>query len=176
MVPQQDIQTVAALRQRDEAAFRLLYKQYYPVVERLVIRNQGTKDDAADVFQETLIVLMRNLDADGWNLTASLKTYLYAISHKRWLKRLHQKAWFDTVSEETMNEWPDESDHCDAEIAHAHRLTSWLQQITEHCQRLIQWLFFEGRSAVDAGYKNAHTAQNQQYKCLQQIRRVAGRD
>ena len=175
MIPPQDSQTVNALRRRDEAAFRHLYTQYYPMVEWIVLRNQGTKDDAADVFQETLLVLIRNLDSDDWQLTASLKTYLYAVSHKRWMKRLYQKSRYELVQQETLNEWADEPTGCEAEAVSSHPLTRWLQQITQHCQRLIQLLFFENKKAADAGYKNAHTAQNQQYKCLEQIRRVASR-
>ena len=175
MIPQQDVQTVAALRRREDAAFRLLYTRYYPMVEWMVLRNQGTKDDAADVFQETLLVLIRNLDSDDWQLTASLKTYLYAVSHKQWMKRLHQKNRYKIVQEETLNEWPDELPDCEVDSASTYSLSGWLQQITKHCQRLIQLLFFENRQVADAGYKNAHTAQNQQYKCLEQIRRVANR-
>lgn len=173
MIQQEDYQTIAALRRRDEVAFQLLYKHYYPMVEWIVLRNQGTKDDAADVFQEVLLVLMRNLDSDDWQLTAALRTYLYAVSHKSWMKRLHQKNRYKRVPEETLMEWAYEPAIYDTDTASTHSLAGWLQQITQHCQRLIQLLFFENRSAADMGYKNAHTAQNQQYKCLQQIRRVA---
>ena len=175
MIAPQDSQTVDALRRRDEAAFRLIYTRYYPMVEWIVLRNQGTKDDAADVFQETMLVLIRNLDSDDWQLTASLKTYLYAVSHKRWMKRLHQKTRYERVQKETLNEWADEPAVCETDTVSTHPLSRWLQQITQHCQRLLQLLFFENRKIADAGYKNAHTAQNQQYKCLQQIRRVASR-
>lgn len=172
MVTQADQQTVDNLRRRDEAAFRLLYKAFYPMVERMVTRHKGTKADAADVFQDTLLVLLDKLDHEDWQLTASLKTYLYAISHKIWLKRLHTGTRFD-VGIDPFETLADDLNTDDDPGTPVQRLGNWLGQITQHCQTLLRRLFL-GESAVPApSYKNKHTAQNQQYKCLQQIRRVA---
>jgi DNA-directed RNA polymerase specialized sigma24 family protein len=175
IVSEQDAQLIVALRRRDEAAFRSLYHSLYPMVERLVIRHNGTKADAADVFQDMLLVLMDKVNAENWQLTASLKTYTYAVSHHLWLKRLHRQARFDRLDDHRMNDLADDNPETWPTEPLAHRLTGWLGQITGHCQRLIQALFFDSKKPGDAGYKNSHTAHNQQYKCLQQIRRVADR-
>ena len=68
--------------QRDKA-FRELYK-LYPRIEKLILSKGGTKADAHDVFQESLIILNRNLEKSDFKLTASFYTYLYAVSRFVW--------------------------------------------------------------------------------------------
>lgn len=172
MMHSQDSQTVDRLRQRDQAAYQLLYQAYYPMIERMVVRNAGTQDDAADVFQETLLVLVAQLDNEQWQLTASLKTYLYAISHKLWLQQLQKKNRYSTVTLDGL-ELGVEAETILPEETLRQRLERWLGRITQHCRTLIQRMFFDQQQAQEMGYKNRHTAHNQQYKCLQQIRKVA---
>jgi DNA-directed RNA polymerase specialized sigma24 family protein len=46
---------VSALRKKDSAALRQLYKEHYPMVLNLVLTNSGTEQEAKDVFQEAII-------------------------------------------------------------------------------------------------------------------------
>ena len=171
-----DLQTLAQLRRRDEAAYQLLYRAYFPMIERLVVRNSGTPDDARDLFQDTLLVLVGQLDDEDWSLTASLKTYLYAVAHRQWLARLRQQARTERVDGDQLAELavcdPIETDGPSA----VQRLTHWLSRITVHCQTLLRVLFFGQSKPALTSYKNANTARNQQYKCLQQVRRIADQD
>ena len=86
--PLSDSQLLDRLRTRDEAAYAVLYRFYYPAVERFVGRNNGTAADAADVFQETLLVLLDRVPTEDFTLTSSLKTYVLAVAQNVWLKRL----------------------------------------------------------------------------------------
>jgi RNA polymerase sigma factor (sigma-70 family) len=171
-----DLRTIERLRQRDEAAFRLLYQAYYPMVERLVTRNSGTTDDARDLFQDTLLVLVSQMEREGWSLTASLKTYLYAIAQRQWLARLREQARSDRANARLLADLTLADGIDDEALTREERVTGWLNRITEHCQRLLRMLFLGQKNLASNGYKNANTARNQQYKCLQQVRRVAGTD
>lgn len=169
------------MKQQEQSAFRLLYTFYYPTVERFVLRNNGTKADAEDIFQETLLVLLEKVPADDFELTSSLKTYIFAVASNLWLKRLRSakrifRADMNDLEEElaakgsllytTQSELDSETQTLKSLIQRG------LAKITEHCQRLISAIFFHNKKVADLGYKNAHTAQNQQYKCLEQLRKV----
>lgn len=146
------------------------------MIERLVVRNNGTPDDARDLFQDTLLVLVDQLADENWSLRTSLKTYLYAVAHRQWLARLRQQARTERADADQLAELltcdPVEADDPSA----VQRLTHWLSRITVHCQTLLRILFFGQTKPGATAYKNAHTARNQQYKCLQQVRRVADQD
>jgi RNA polymerase sigma factor (sigma-70 family) len=175
-----DTETLRGLQNREEAAYQVLYRCYYPVVEKFVLRNSGTRADARDLFQDALVVLWQQTSREGFTLTSSLQTYLFAISRNLWLKRLEKaqrslrvarasRLEEDAPALAAGGECPSE-----AENTWARRLSHWLGRVTVHCQMLLKNLFLLGRSLEDLGYKNKHTAQNQQYKCLQQLRREAG--
>lgn len=171
-----DQQTLDQLRQRDQAAYQLLYRAYYPMIERMVVGNSGTCADAQDLFQDTLLILVGQLDNEQWTLTASLKTYLYAVAHRQWLARLRQQRRMEPLlANELKSPILDEPLPAD-EPTPLQRLTAWLGRITIHCQSLLRRLFLEEKELTPGPYKNVHTARNQRYKCLEQIRRVAGQD
>ncbi|WP_245584985.1 RNA polymerase sigma factor [Psychroserpens burtonensis] len=78
----QDILVLFKNGQR-EKAFKKLY-HLYSRIEKLVLSKGGSKDDASDVFQEALIILIRNLETTGFKLTSSFYTYLYSVSRFVW--------------------------------------------------------------------------------------------
>ena len=53
--------------------------------------------------------------------------------------------------------------------------TSWFTKITVNCQRILKAIFFYkepmGSLMQKMGWKNKHTAANQQYKCIQQVKK-----
>lgn len=179
--PPTDPELLRRLRSRDDAAYAVLYRFYFPVVERFVRRNNGTAADAADVFQETLLVLLDRVPMADFELTSSLKTYVLAVAQNIWLKRL--RASRRLVRAELLPAAPPAAEIApDAEVAADTEHRSWLVQtalrrVTAGCYKLLRLLFFFAPERGDAlawqllGYKNAHSLDNQKYKCLEQARR-----
>ena len=176
-----DQQTLAGLRHRDNRACASLYTFYYPVVERLVLRNSGTQAHAQDIFQETVLVLLARVADADFELTSSLKTYLVGISSNLWLKRLREtgRVVRGELSELEQALPAAESEaFADEDAASVQAQTrGLLARISAKCQALIRALFF-GRQTIQAvtqqhGYTSVHNAQNQKYKCLEQARRGA---
>ena len=88
-----DIHTdlLTQLRHGDSAAIRRLYQLAFPSCARFVKNNSGTQEDAKDLFQESLMVLIKNLRKADFELTCTVKTYLYSVMRNLWLKRLNRK-------------------------------------------------------------------------------------
>ena len=78
------------LKTGDNASFQLLYKFYFPSVASYVKQNMGNTEDAEDIFQEAILVLLQRVRQPDFILTSALKTYLYAIAKNLWLKRLRK--------------------------------------------------------------------------------------
>src|ERR1700741_4892628 len=56
----------------------------------MIINNNGTSDDAKDIFQEAMIVLYEKARSGTFELSCQIKTYVYSVSRRLWLKRLQQ--------------------------------------------------------------------------------------
>jgi RNA polymerase sigma factor (sigma-70 family) len=164
------------LRNEENASFELLYRFYYPAVETYILRNNGTLADAEDIFQEAIIVLLQQVRRTDFALTSSLKTYLFAIARNGWLNRLRDCKYTLTDNIETVSEQCEmPSFDLQAEPTQTEKLTLWLTKITENCQRILKAIFFYEEPMESLmqkmGWKNKHTAANQQYKCIQQVKK-----
>ena len=167
--------TVDSLRLHDRAAYKLLYRIMFPPVLRYVQQNAGDRADAEDVFQETLLVLAEKLQQPGFRLTASLPTYLLAIAKNTWLNRLRARRRFPQSDLAAGADWPDLP--ADEPNEPTQAVLRWLDKATPFCRALLRAVFFDNEPMESLmrrmGWKNRHTAANQKYKCVQQVKRAA---
>ena len=78
------------LAQNDSKAVETLYKSHFTMIQHYVENNNGSFDDARDIFQEAMIALYEKVQLDSFVLTCQIKTYLFSICKHLWLKRLQQ--------------------------------------------------------------------------------------
>ena len=57
----------------------------------MVLEMGGSPEDAKDVFNEGLIVLIRLVDKEDFKLTCKLGTLLYALCNKKWKQQLEKQ-------------------------------------------------------------------------------------
>lgn len=68
--------------------YRQMYDAVYARVRNFILSNSGTIDDALDVIQETMIVvLLMNRDKDALYLSCQ-ENLFYVIAKRNWYKRL----------------------------------------------------------------------------------------
>ena len=86
-----------AFLEKDEDTILYMYKKYLPEISKYVCTNGGTHDDARDVFQEALMVLYKQGQDSKFELTASIKTYVFSICRYQWLKNLQKNKKIDSI-------------------------------------------------------------------------------
>ena len=86
-----DKEIVEGLRNRHGNVVRYLSAKYLPLVRLMVVKRGGTSEDAKDVFQEGLMVVIENIDSRQFALTCKFKTYLYCICEHLWQRVARQK-------------------------------------------------------------------------------------
>jgi RNA polymerase sigma factor (sigma-70 family) len=170
-----DNQLLDRLRAGDNQSFDLLYRRCYPAIEHFVLQNKGNQDQAKDLFQDTLLVVLTAIQKPDFRLTSSLKTYVFAISKNQWLSQLKKSSRWTSLenADETMNIGPVE---IDTPPTAYDRVMGIMVKLTLRCMKLLSAIFFGRKEITDIvqheGYASVHSAQNQKYKCLQQARRV----
>lgn len=172
-------QLIASLRKGNRSSYEALYKENYAPVERFIVNNSGTADDAKDIFQDTLLVLFSKLKGDNFELTASLKTYIIAISKNLWFKKLRNISYHKEIS---LTDYQTNKFYCEIdssiekEKSYGEKLQTYLSKITAHCNHLLQSMFFKNKNIEEIqkeyGYSSKHNAQNQKHKCIEQVRKI----
>src|ERR1700733_10804519 len=85
-----DSEVILGILNNSESVLKRLYLAYFPMVLQLIINNNGDGDEAKDVYQEAIIILYNKVKTGDFELSSKLKTYIYSICRRLWLKRLSQ--------------------------------------------------------------------------------------
>lgn len=148
------------------------------MVLQFILNNNGDEDDAKDVYQEAIIVFYNKVRAGGFELNAKLKTYLYAISRRIWLKKLAQMQKktnnitdFENVL--AVEEAMEDHEHHDLQFD---KMKTALEALGEPCKTIIEDFYMNSLSMQDIvekfGYTNTDNAKTQKYKCLQRLKKI----
>lgn len=149
------------------------------MVLQLVLANNGNEDDAKDIFQEAVIVLYNKVKSGGFELNSKLKTFIYSVCRRLWLKRLSQKSRnisSDLTDFENIEAVEEDIARHEEKDAHFKQMEYALQQLGEPCKTIIEDYYIQNRSMQDIsekfGYTNADNAKTQKYKCLQRLKKI----
>lgn len=158
--------------------FGKIYKLYFPTIKRYILKNSGTEADAEDIFQDAMVVILEKYMLDDFKLTATLKTYIYAVSKNLWLKKLrHKKREQSELSLENQKFYEEIQLSIENELSIMDKAMRLMNLVSKHCHRLLSDVFFNGKEIDEIreeyGYTTKHNATNQKYKCLSQARKLA---
>lgn len=173
-----EIELLQGLAQNDRAAIELIYKQHYAMVQHMVVHNNGSADDARDIFQEAMIVLYEKSRSGSFELNCLLKTYIYSVCRRLWLKRLQQQQKFsgDIAVAEEIVPVQDELEMHDRRNQEFEVMEEAMQHLGEPCKSLLEAYYLQKKNmgviAADFGYTNADNAKNQKYKCLMRLKKL----
>ena len=82
---------IDGIRNNNSKIINEIYEKYSKAIIQYVTSNNGSADDAQDVFQEGMIVLFQKVHTPDFELTSSLLTYFYSICKFIWSNRLRKK-------------------------------------------------------------------------------------
>lgn len=166
------------LAKNDAKAIETIYKNNYSVVQSFIMNNNGTQDDARDIFQEAMIVLYENAKSESFVLTCQIKTYVYSVCRRLWLKRLQHINRFSAKIESLEETVPVEEDIENQERRNADFaiMERAMGSLGEPCKSLLEAFYLQKKDMTDIasmfGYTNADNAKNQKYKCLMRLKKL----
>lgn len=166
------------LANNESKAIETIYKDNFSMVQAFVLNNNGSYDDARDVFQEAMIALYEKAQSESFVLTCQIKTYVYSICRRLWLKKLQQLGRFSNQVDNLDETVPVEEDleihkKRNAEFAIMDRA---MKSLGEPCKSLLEGYYLKKMGmqelAAEFGYTNADNAKNQKYKCLMRLKKL----
>ncbi len=166
------------LAENDKQAIERIYRDNYAMIQAFILNNSGSHDDARDIFQEAMIVLFEKTRTETFELSSQLKTYIYSVCRRLWLKKLNQMNRYSGRLDNMEDTIPVDED---MEL-HEKRDTDFtlmenaMSKIGEPCKSLLDAYYIQKKHmqeiAADFGYTNADNAKTQKYKCLMRLKKI----
>ncbi|PZR25002.1 MAG: RNA polymerase subunit sigma-70 [Citrobacter freundii] len=166
------------LARNDKKAVETIYKENYTTIQSLIINNNGSADDAKDIFQEAMIVLYEKARSGSFELNCQIKTYLYSVARRLWLKRLQQASRYsgDIGHAEAIVPVEDDIEEHTRRDQEFEMMNNAIGSLGEPCKSLLEAFYLQKKNmqeiAADFGYTNAENAKTQKYKCLIRLKKI----
>ena len=174
----QEVGLLKGLAAGDRKVIEGIYKDHFNMVQSLIVNNNGSADDAQDIFQEAMVVLYEKVRTGSFELNCQLKTYLYSVSKRLWLKRLQQNSrlWSQEIDPETTIQVDEEIATHEKRDAEFELMSQAIQRLGEPCKSLLEAYYLKKMNmqdiALQFGYTNSDNAKNQKYKCLMRLKKL----
>jgi len=173
-----DARILDSIRRGNEEGLVTLIRACRRQVTSLVLRNNGTLDDAEDVLQDAVVVLWERVRAGRFAYAAKLETFVFATARNLWLRRLAR------TRREVPGLPPDDhtADESDStldrmvETEEAALVQEALERLGEPCKSLLLLFYWEERTmgeiAAELGFANADTVKSKKYQCKKALEKL----
>lgn len=150
----------------DAAFLQQLYSKNYYGVERYVLKNSGTKEEARDIFQQGLLVMYTMLKKEALQVS-SFDNYLFSVCKNLWIKYSTQKR-VTKLPEDTLVD-----DSIDLAVFHIEQL-QWnlfkekFELLKDVCKKIIQMTLDNIPYATISKrlkYPNENAARQKVFRC-----------
>jgi RNA polymerase sigma factor (sigma-70 family) len=173
-----DAELIAAISDTKDLnkAILSLYQQYSETTGAAIINYGGSRQDAEDVFQETVVAFIEIVKKGKYRMEASIKTFLVAVAKNIWLNELKRKE--RSGYREKQFEYGREQNELDvshhiSDLEKKRQLRELVYKLGEPCQKILMLFYYENLSMKEIvdhlPYENEQVVRNKKYKCLQQL-------
>lgn len=175
---EQEITLLKGLANNEKAAIEAIYRENYSMIQAFILNNNGSVDDARDIFQESMIVLYEKAKLESFELNCKIKTYVYSVCRRLWLKKLQQLNRYTSNIEGIEDTVPVEEELEEHEKRNNDfgLMENSMSKIGEPCKSLLDAYYLQNKNmqtiAKEFGYTNADNAKTQKYKCLVRLKKL----
>jgi len=144
MKPFTDQQLIEGLKKRDNHVVQFIVEEYLPLIEYAIERVGGNTEEAKDIFQEALIIIITKIDKGEFVLSAKFSTYLYAVSKNLWMYQQkkykaamkYHKNYVGEISK------PHFTESYDRELKQK-AFKHYFKQLSKTCQKILKLYWLE---------------------------------
>jgi RNA polymerase sigma factor (sigma-70 family) len=161
---------------REEALKRIyLLPGLREAVYRHVHEHGGSRQDAQDIFQESLVLLDRNLREGRFEGRSALSTYFVAIAKWRWVTIRRQQGRYTDLAPTHYDAEVDSPETEAIRTEYRELFQEALGHIGDRCRELLQLYQLDHSMAEIAElmqYSNSDVAKKEAYRCRMRFREL----
>lgn len=150
-------------------AWDYIYQHYYPSVLKYVLKNNGNDVEAGDVFQDSLLILNRNIQSGSFKRESAIKTYLIGIAKNLWLKKLRDEGKKIKISLEGDYMEPENETY----ITNTKLLHDLISLLNEDCRKILADFYFYKKNMSEIksifNLSSDQAARTKKYRCLNKL-------
>lgn len=176
---QQEILT--GIKNCDNQIAAYVFNRCFSWVRNYVTKNNGSVEDAFDVFQDAYLALYTKLTKMEVKLTCNFNTYFFAFCKNIWLKKLRNiKGYNQKLQElhESSSEYGDLYEEVN-EIEEYLLYLEYYEQLMEICQKILEYFYnrinFE-KIAELLDMLSAEQARKKKHRCIKQLKKSVRAD
>lgn len=155
-----------------------LYKDYFEPVTFWIRSQGGSEEDAADIFQETVLVFIEQVRQDKFRGDSSIKTYLTGIAKNLWFNELrsrdrrnNREAGYVKMDD---NNTEEDAHHRMYNRENKQRLMQVFEEIGDVCKKILTGFYYENLSMKEMlvlfNYDNEQVLRNKKSKCMKHLK------
>lgn len=171
-----DPEFIAGIKREDTKIESRFYSLHYPMVEKMILQNNGSPEDAKDIYQEAIVTVFFKIKKGKLDQkTASLKTFVYSVARKKWLYHLRKNRKMTmTALTDSYHELVEDTDSKFLEEEKHQKVARALEMINELCVKIIKAFYYEKmsmkRMAAKFGYKDENSMKKRKSLCMKAAR------
>ncbi len=165
------VDIVEQVKRKGNSALADLYIGYRTEFIQWLCGRLGCDSELAkDIYQQTILIFYENIQSGRLSiLTSQVKTYLFSIGRNKYYEAVREQQKRDALKVEDF-------DATDLPEELLLKVESSLDRLGEPCRSLLMEYYYHKRSMEQLvsmfDYKNADSAKNQKYKCLERLRKL----
>ena len=84
-----DKSVIAAIKSgKDDKALKMLYNVLLPKIKAYIRSNNGSEDEAFDVFQDAVVIFFKQVVTGKFDTKYSISAFVYSVSRNLWINRV----------------------------------------------------------------------------------------
>jgi len=153
-----------------------LYEKYFYVLSSYIEQNQGSREDAEDIFQEVVLTFIDLVRKNKFRGESSVKTFLFAVNRNIWLNELKKRGRQLKRNEKFSVEQPDAEPGVEKMISNREarkQVFSIIESLGEVCKKILLAFYYENLPISEIltrlDYQNEQVVRNKKAKCMKSL-------
>ncbi len=176
-----DTELLTAIRSGQDVnpVLKFLYRQYFEWLSVYIEQNNGSRQDAEDVFQEVLVSFLELVRLNKFRGDSSVKTFLFSLNRNSWLNELKRRGR-EQVRELKFEKGKDDKEPDTTQVIIGRESRKLVMEIIERlgegCKKVLLAFYYQNLSMKEiceqTEYDSEQVVRNKKYKCLKQLEQM----
>lgn len=168
---------IQAIREGDKSVVGELYKTLLPQITSYIKVNGGTTDDAKDIFQDAIMVLVRQILLNRFDEDKRVEPFIYTIAKNLWINKAKRDKKMHFV-----DELYGEGEYGDVITEHITNkeqksvIEVLMKKVGEKCSRLMKAAIYDELSHKEImeqfGYTNTNVVKTYMMRCKKKLKEI----
>lgn len=159
----------------DREMLTFLYNTILPRVTRYILNNNGTRDDAFDIFQDAVITFHRFVKENRFRKEGNPEVFIFCICRNLWINKA-KKDKKQMRMPEGYELYEDDASTALESIITTERadiVKKMLSKLGKKCEELLKLSVYDNMSlkeiSLQMGFTSEDAVKTQKYKCKQKL-------